>query len=118
MQNNSASPDQKVKLITSACLCLTALGIQLLVYLLFPGYITGSLLNSAKGVSILALSLVWQLLGYSSLFFGNKSTMIYIVKICLVLIFCTLPGILVLTLGPAIVTITNAVGPILEGDKP
>lgn len=44
--------------------------------------------------------------------------MLYIVKICLVLIFCTLPGILMLNLGPAIVTITNAVGPILEGDKP
>ena len=42
----------------------------------------------------------------------------YAEQICLVIIFCTLPGILVLTLGPAIVTITNAVNPILEGDKP
>jgi len=42
----------------------------------------------------------------------------YAEQICLVITFCTLPGILVLTLGPAIVTITNAVNPILEGDKP
>lgn len=58
MPNNSVDPDRKVKLITSACLCLTALGIQLLDYLLSPGYITGFLLNSAGGVGILCLSLV------------------------------------------------------------
>src|SRR5688572_26922005 len=105
------SPSSTAK-IASGVILGTQLGIFLITYAAAPAYISG-LINNPIGLTLLFGAIAWELLGlwFASLPAGPVATG---VKWSAVTVFCIVPMLLMPMIGPAVVTITQAIGPVLR----
>ncbi len=83
-------------------------GMFLLVYLITPGYLIPFLHNPA-GLGCIILLAIWVAIGFVLLLLSDKVWPRIVVGI-----FVAAPTLLLLMLGPAIVTIVQALGPVMQ----
>jgi len=89
--------------------------IQALSFGASPGYMR-PFLNTTVGQVVMSLGLIWQMLGLALICVPRSPVLSWpaIARWIVIPLFFVVPFFLVMILGPALLTIVNAIGPVMD----